>query len=163
MSQGFITGKHIPRRTFLRGVGASVALPFLDAMVPAGPLWAKMAPSVIGKTRLLCIEEVHGVAGCNVWGASQHLFAPETMGKNFKLRPENVLSPLAPYQEYMTVISNTDCRMAEAWSTPEIGGDHFRSSAVWLTQSHPKQTQGSDLYRSEERRVGKDVRIELQI
>jgi hypothetical protein len=142
----FISGKHIERRTFLRGMGASVALPFLDAMVPAGSLGRKIAPSIAGKTRLLCIEEVHGVAGCNAWGQSMNLFAPETIGKNFKMKADNVLAPLAPYQDYLTIVSNTDCRMAEAWSTPEIGGDHFRSSAVWLTQSHPKQTQGSDLY-----------------
>jgi len=46
----------------------------------------------------------------------------------------------------MTIISNTDVRMAEALNLPEIGGDHFRSSAVFLTQSHPKQTNGSDLF-----------------
>ena len=46
----------------------------------------------------------------------------------------------------MTIVSNTDVRMAEAFTAPEIGGDHFRSSAVFLTQSHPKQTQGSDLW-----------------
>ena len=46
----------------------------------------------------------------------------------------------------MTIVSNTDVRMAEAFALPEIGGDHFRSSAVFLTQSHPKQTQGSDIW-----------------
>ena len=46
----------------------------------------------------------------------------------------------------MTIVSNTDVRMAEAFAPPEIGGDHFRSSAVFLTQSHPKQTQGSDIW-----------------
>ena len=46
----------------------------------------------------------------------------------------------------MTIVSNTDVRMAEAFTAPEIGGDHFRSSAVFLTQSHPKQTQGSDIW-----------------
>jgi hypothetical protein len=46
----------------------------------------------------------------------------------------------------MTMVSNTDVRMAEAFTAPEIGGDHFRSSAVFLTQSHPKQTQGSDIW-----------------
>jgi len=46
----------------------------------------------------------------------------------------------------MTIVSNTDVRMAEAFDPGEIGGDHFRSSAVFLTQSHPKQTQGSDLF-----------------
>src|SRR5213078_1334255 len=46
----------------------------------------------------------------------------------------------------ITIISNTDVRNAEAFTLPEIGGDHFRSSAVFLTQSHPKQTQGSDVH-----------------
>ena len=141
----FITGKHIPRRTFLRGVGATAALPFLDAMVPAGRRWSKTA-SVIDRTPLICIEEVHGLAGCNEWGASQHLFAPATEGRDFELLPQNALSSLTPFQDYLTVVSNTDVRMAEALSAPEIGGDHFRSSAVFLTQSHPKQTQGSDLW-----------------
>jgi hypothetical protein len=50
------------------------------------------------------------------------------------------------YRDYLTIISNTDVRMAEALSPPEIGGDHFRSTAVFLTQSHPKQTQGSDIW-----------------
>ncbi len=141
----FITGKHIARRTFLRGMGATVALPFLDAMVPAGRLWSD-AMREQGAMRLVCMEEPHGVAGSNDWGAKQHLFAPETVGRNFSMNPENVLKPLEPFQDYMTIVSNTDVRMAEAWDPAEIGGDHFRSSAVFLTQSHPKQTQGSDLY-----------------
>lgn len=146
MNTGILTGKRIERRTFLRGAGAAVALPFLDAMLPAGRLAAKIAPTVNGGTRLLCIEEVHGLAGCNAWGATQHLFAPEQIGRGFELLPTNALKPLEPYRDEMIIISNTDVRMAEAWSTPEIGGDHFRSSSVWLTQSHPKQTQGSDLF-----------------
>ncbi len=141
----FITGKYIARRTFLRGLGATAALPLLDAMVPAGrPRAARAALSQ--PTRLVCIEEVHGLAGCNEWGATQHLYAPATTGKDFEILPESALTSLAPYQEHLTIISNTDCRMAEAFSTPEIGGDHFRSSAVFLTQAHPKQTQGSDIY-----------------
>ncbi len=141
----FITGKHIARRTFLRGLGATAALPLLDAMVPAGR--ARAAHAVLSQpTRLVCIEEVHGLAGCNEWAATQHLFAPATTGKDFEIIPESALNSLSPYQEHLTIVSNTDCRMAEAFSTPEIGGDHFRSSAVFLTQSHPKQTQGSDIY-----------------
>ena len=140
----FITGKHLARRTFLRGLGATVALPFLDAMVPAGRVFAK-APGA-ERTRLVCIEEVHGLAGCNTWGASKYLFAPEAVGRDFKLVPDNPLTTLEAYREYMTVVSNTDVRMAEAFTAPEIGGDHFRSSAVFLTQSHPKQTQGSDIW-----------------
>ena len=71
-----ITGKYLPRRTFLRGAGAAVALPYLDAMLPAG-LGSKAEASPTDVTRLVCIEEVHGLPGCNEWGASQHLFAPD--------------------------------------------------------------------------------------
>src|SRR5687767_6632919 len=139
----FITGKQLPRRTFLRGaMGATVALPFLDAMVAAKSLGAPAAE----RTRLLCIEEVHGLAGCNKWGATKHLFAPEQTGSNFTILPDSALSSLEPYRQHMTIVSNTDVRMAEAFTAPEIGGDHFRSSAVFLTQSHPKQTQGSDIW-----------------
>ena len=138
----FLTGKHVESRSFLKGMGAAVGLPMLDAMTPAGRGRAKAAE---GPKRLVCIEEVHGVPGCNEWGASQHLFAPETVGRDFDLLPGNVLASLEPYQDDLTIISNTDVRMAEAFSPGEIGGDHFRSSAVFLTQSHPKQTQGSDL------------------
>ena len=55
------------------------------------------------------------------------------------------LAPLEPFRDDITIVSNTDVRNAEAFTAPEIGGDHFRSSAVFLTQMHPKQTQGSDV------------------
>jgi len=138
-----ITGKHIPRRTFLRGAGASLALPFLDAMVPAGRL-ATAATRQAEKTRLVAIEMVHGAAGCNQWGATQNLWSPAAVGGGFDLSPSALVS-LDPWRDYLTIISNTDVRMAEAFQPHEIGGDHFRSSAVFLTQSHPKQTEGSDV------------------
>src|SRR6187431_456123 len=142
----FITGKQLPRRTFLRGaMGAAVALPFLDAMVAAKGIGAKAAATA-DRTRLIAIEEVHGLAGCNKWGATKNLFAPAEVGSNFTIHPDSALSSLEPYREHMTIVSNTDVRMAEAFTAPEIGGDHFRSSAVFLTQSHPKQTQGSDIW-----------------
>ena len=140
----FISGKHMPRRTFLRGVGATVALPFLDAMVSAGGRGT--AATVADRTRLVCIEEVHGLPGCNAWGAGKLLYAPATTGRDFTLVPDNPLKSLEGFRDYMTIISNTDVRNAEAFALPEIGGDHFRSSAVFLTQSHPKQTNGSDLW-----------------
>ena len=58
----FITGKHLPRRTFLKAAGATVALPFLESMVPAGAFRVQAAAP--DRTRLVCIEEVHGLAGC---------------------------------------------------------------------------------------------------
>jgi hypothetical protein len=143
-----LTGKPLPRRTFLRGLGAVVALPYLDAMEPGFRPFGKrgLESAVTDKTRLVAIETVHGAAGSNVWGASKNLWAPSGVGKNFELNPEGALTPLEPWRKYLTIVSNTDTRMAEAFDAPEIGGDHFRSSAVFLTQSHPKQTQGSDLY-----------------
>ncbi|MYI23240.1 MAG: DUF1552 domain-containing protein, partial [Gammaproteobacteria bacterium] len=141
----FITGKHIARRTFLRGMGATVALPLLDSMLPAANPWAarKLAE---GKTRLLAIEVVHGAAGSVEWGAKQFLWEPEKTGRDFELAAQSALTPLEEWRRYMTIVSNTDVRMAEAFTGPEIGGDHFRSSATFLTQAHPKQTQSSDLY-----------------
>ena len=140
----FLTGKTLPRRTFLKGAGATVALPLLDAMFPAGRLRA--VPLADRPTRLICIEEVHGVPGCNEWGAEQHLFAPATTGRDFELVDANVLKALEPWREHLTIVSNTDVRMAEAFEAQEVGGDHFRSSAVFLTQAHPRQTQGSDIF-----------------
>ena len=136
----FITGKHIPRRTFIHSVGATVALPFLDAMVPAGRLLAPESDP----TRLVAIEQVHGAAGCNEWGATQNLWAPAAVGRDFDLS-SSALSPLEAYRDHLTIVSNTDVRNAEADEPAEIGGDHFRSSAVFLTQAHPKQTRGSDV------------------
>ena len=141
----FLTGKQIPRRTFLRGLGVSVALPYLNAMEPAAKMLGGKAAAA-KKTSMVCIETVHGAAGSNALGASKNLWAPAAVGRDFEFSAESALSPLAAWRNYLTIVSNTDTRMAEAFAAPEIGGDHFRSAAVFLTQSHPKQTQGSDLY-----------------
>jgi hypothetical protein len=139
----FLFGKQLPRRTFLRGLGATVALPFLDAMVPIGrKAYGVMASE---RTRLVAIEMVHGAAGCNELGARMNLWSPAQVGSAFDLSP-TALSSLEAYRDYLTIISNTDVRQAEPFSPHEIGGDHFRSSAVFLTQSHPTQTEGSNVY-----------------
>jgi hypothetical protein len=142
----FITGKHISRRALLKGMSASVGLPLLDAMVPAGrPLAATEAGKAADATRLVCIENVHGSAGSNDLGASLGLWAPKEEGKDFDLTNSS-MNPLDPYRKHLTIVSDTDSRMADAFSPGEIGGDHFRTTAVFLTQSHPKQTQGSDVF-----------------
>ena len=137
-----ITKKHISRRTVLRGMGVTMALPFLDAMVPARTVLAKTAAA--GKIRLSCIEQVHGAAGSTKIGLEKNMWSPAAVGRTFDLSPTS-LSPLEPFRDYITVVSNTDVRNAEAFAPNEIGGDHFRSSAVFLTQAHPKQTEGSDV------------------
>ena len=144
----FLTRSAMPRRSFLRGMGATVALPYLDAMVPSLGRFGSgaAAAAAADKTRLICIESVHGAAGSNNWGATKNLWAPAKVGREFELIADGALPALEPWRKYLTIVSNTDTRMAEAFDGPEIGGDHFRSSAVFLTQSHPKQTNGSDLY-----------------
>jgi hypothetical protein len=122
-------------------MGATVALPFLDAMVPAGRIW-RGAPG--DRTRLVAIEMVHGAAGCNELGAKMNLWSPAEAGRAFNLGT-TALNSLEPYRDYLTIISNTDAREAEPVTPKEIGGDHFRSSAVFLTHEHPKQTEGSDV------------------
>lgn len=138
----FLTGKPLPRRTFIQGLSASFALPYLDAMLPTGRGAARYAAT--DRTRLVAIEMVHGAAGCNELGATLNLWSPKEAGRAFNLG-STALTSLEPYRDYLTIISNTDVREAEPTTPKEIGGDHFRSSAVYLTQSHPKQTEGSDV------------------
>src|SRR3954468_21224676 len=138
----FITNKHLSRRAVLKGIGVTMALPMLDAMAPARALAQSAAAGK--KLRFVAIEMVHGAAGSAPIGAQKHLWSPAATGNSFDLSP-SVLSPLEPFRDYVTIVSNTDVRNAEAFTAPEIGGDHFRSSAVFLTQMHPKQTQGSDV------------------
>ena len=137
----YVTNKHISRREVLKGAGIAIALPYMSAMVPA----MKSTASLSEKPRLVCMEMVHGAAGCNVIGAKKHLWAPAVEGHDFDLSTSS-LRPLEPFRDQITIVSNTDVRNAEAHSPPEIGGDHFRSSSVFLTQSHPKQTEGSDVH-----------------
>lgn len=136
----FVSKKALDRRTFLKSAGGAVfALPFLDAMQPA----LTAAPKA--KPKLIAIEVVHGSAGSTIYGEKNHLWSPVGTGSDFDLKG-SILEPLTDWRDYLTIISNTDVRNAEAFTLPEIGGDHFRSSAVFLTQCHPKQTQGSDVH-----------------
>src|SRR5207302_1140640 len=142
----YITKKCMPRRTVLKTMGATVALPFLDAMVPAATAWTKTeAAASTDRTRLVAIEIVHGSAGSTQLGVKEHWWAPSAAGSNFDLSPTS-LKPLEPYRDYLTIVSNTMNHPAEAWSAAEVGGDHFRSSATFLTQAHPRQTEGSDIH-----------------
>jgi len=145
----FITQKRLPRRSVLKGLGATIALPFLDAMVPAGAARhtasAREVAAGARRVRLVAMEMVHGAAGSTNFGAKRNLWSPAAVGSTFDLAPTSLAS-LEPYRNDLTIVSNTDVRNAEAFIPPEIGGDHFRSAAVFLTQAHPHQTQGSDLH-----------------
>jgi hypothetical protein len=108
------------------------------------PTRAAEARQMNRKLRFVAIEMVHGAAGSTAFGEKKNLWAPAETGSAFDLSPSSLL-PLEPYREHLTIVSRTDVRNAEAFAPPEIGGDHFRSAAVFLTQSHPHQTQGSDI------------------
>jgi len=111
-------------------------------MVPAQTPVAKTAANP--KSRLCCIEMVHGSAGATGEGSNKHYWSPEKEGSDFTFSQS--LEPLAPYRDYLTIVSDTDLHPATAWSAAEEGADHFRSSAVYLTAAHPKMTEGSDYY-----------------
>jgi hypothetical protein len=138
-----ITQKHLSRRTILRGMGVTMALPLLEAMLPAGRAYAKTAAAA-RKVRFSAIEMVHGSAGATKLGLEKNMWSPAQVGRAFDLSPSS-LKPLEPFRDYLTIVSNTDVRNAEAFELPEIGADHFRSSAVFLTQAKPYQTQGSNV------------------
>src|ERR1700688_2516674 len=90
----FITKKHLPRRTFLRGVmGATISLPLLDSMIP--PMTALAATAANPKSRLGFIYVPHG--------AVMDKFTPSTEGAGFEFTP--ILSPLEPFRDRLTIIS----------------------------------------------------------
>jgi hypothetical protein len=133
----FLKKVALPRRTFLRGAGSVIALPLLDAMLPAQtPLRETNAAS---SARLVCLEMVHGSAGSTDYGTSKHYWSPEQAGRDFELSYS--LQPLAGVREAITIVSNTKAKTAEAQRPKEVGADHFRSSAVFLTAARARQSE----------------------
>src|SRR6267142_1917074 len=114
----YIAKKALSRRTFLRGVGATLALPMLDAMVPA--LSAASAPA----PRLGFIYVANGVI--------QKQWNPTTTGAGFELPP--ILKPLEPVRDYINVLSGLAHLQADTFG--DGTGDHPRASAAWLTGVH---------------------------
>ncbi len=111
----------IPRRTFIKGAGATIALPFLDAMVPA------LAASDVKPS--LKVGNVYLTTGrvMNSW-------TPKTVGENFELTP--TLEPFAPYKDQMLVVSGMDIKCSDLLPG-ERGGPHARPCAAYLTGVHP--------------------------
>lgn len=127
-----ITKMALARRTFLRGIGAAVALPLLDAMVPALSATSRTAAAPIRRLGFVYIPN----------GAIMEQWTPAAEGKAFELAP--ILKPLEAHRDHLTVVSNLDSRPAEA-AEGEGSGDHARASAVWLSGVHPKRTEGADV------------------
>jgi len=123
-------------------MGVTLGLPLLDAMAPAQTP-VRLTAAGGRRTRFACIEMVHGAAGSAEDASSRHYWSPAQEGAAFEFSYS--LEPLAPFRDYITVVSGTDARQADAFEPSEVGADHFRSSAVFLTAAHPKQTDGADL------------------
>jgi hypothetical protein len=116
------------------------------ALAKASSAYAKATADRAGKGRikLVCIEQVHGAAGSSAYGLQHNLWSPAAVGRDFDLSPTSLHS-LEPFRGHLTIISNTDVPSADPTEAREIGGDHFRSSAAYLTQSYPKRTDGADV------------------
>src|SRR5215211_6998516 len=114
----FITKKHLSRRTFLHGVGVTIALPFLESMLPAGRVFGQAAAGP--RTRLGCIYVPHG--------AIMSKWTPATDGAAFEL--SEILQPMKPFHDRITVIS--DLRHALAYGSGATA-NHNRAAASFLS------------------------------
>jgi len=122
----FITKKHLSRRTFLQGAGATLALPFLESMIPA--LTAQAATN--SGTRLAFIYLPHG--------AIMDRWTPKTEGRDFEFTP--ILKPIEAFREYITVVSGLHHKAADSTAV------HSLSPTTWLSGVRPKPTQGPDAF-----------------
>jgi hypothetical protein len=125
-----ILKKAIPRRTFLRGTGAALALPLLDAMTPA---FAQEAKRPI---RMAFMQTPNGIFNLN------NEWTPKTEGADFEMT--RTLKPLEAVRENIVVLSGLDQQQA-AGHDGEVGGDHPRACTAWLTGTHAKMTSGADI------------------
>ncbi len=124
--------KAIPRRVFLRGLGATMALPLLDSMIPA--FASTLEPAGKPNIRLGFLYVPNGII-MDQW-------TPATEGAGFEITP--TLAPLASFRDQLLVLSGLAHNTGKALEG-EGGGEHARASAVFLTGTHPKKTEGADL------------------
>jgi len=123
----FITKKHIPRRAVLKAAGVSFALPFLDAMVPAGTALAQTA--AVPKLRTGFFYIPHGaIMGNTSYGPSLDRWTPSGSGATFKLSP--ILASLEPYKKYVTSFGNLQ-------NAATAGSVHSFTPATWLSATRP--------------------------
>jgi len=125
-----ILKKSIPRRTFLRGAGAALALPMLDAMTPA------FAADTARPTRLAFMQVPNGIFNLN------NEWTPKTEGTDWEMTP--TLKPLEAFRDRLVIPSGLDHQQA-AGRDGEIGGDHPRACTAFLTGTHAKMTSGADI------------------
>ena len=124
----FITKKSLPRRTFLRGMGATLALPLLDSMIPARTLLAQTAATPLPRLGFVYVPH----------GAIMDKWTPASVGAGFEFTP--ILKPLEPFRDYVNVVSGLGHRAADTTAV------HSLSPTTWLSGVRPKATQGVDAF-----------------
>jgi hypothetical protein len=124
----FITKKSLPRRTFLRGMGATLALPLLDSMIPARTLLAQTAAKPLPRLGFVYVPH----------GAIMDKWTPASVGAGFEYTP--ILKPLEPFRDYVNVVSGLGHKAADTTAV------HSLSPTTWLSGVRPKATQGVDAF-----------------
>jgi hypothetical protein len=127
----YITRKHLSRRTLLRGVGTALALPWLDAMMPA--LKAAKNTAAAPVVRLAFVYVPNGI----IPGA----WTPAAEGTAFEFA--RTMKPLEPFREHLLVMSGL--AQINGRALGDGAGDHARAGATWLTGVHPKKTEGAGI------------------
>jgi hypothetical protein len=137
-----ITNKTLARRTFLRGMGAAVALPVLDAMFPAYALRAsaRQARQSMKPVRLGYVYTPNGIIGCSDKSPRKFMWTPKTVGPNFEF--SSTMKALEPYRNDVIVFSGL--AQANGRALGDGPGDHARATATFLTGVHPYKTGGAD-------------------
>ena len=120
----------LPRRTFIRGIGATLALPLLDAMVPAMSAQSKTATRAPRFAAVYCGN-----------GANMNDWTPATEGVGFAFSP--ILKPLEPFRDRTIVFTGLD--NFQATDQGDSGGQHPRAAPAFMSCVHPKQTEGADV------------------
>ena len=143
----FITRNHLSRRTFLHGVGVTMALPLLESMLPAATPLAQT--SAKGRTRLACIYVPHG--------ATMDKWTPTTDGAGFEL--SEILQPLKPFYSQVNIIS--DLGHPQAYGGGSATANHNRSAATFLSGAHaeagPQARLGVTVDQFAARQIGQDT------
>ena len=124
----FITKKHLPRRTFLRGMGVTLALPLLDSMVPARTLLAQTAAKPMPRLGFVYVPH----------GAIMAQWTPDTVGSGIDFK--SILKPLEEHRNYLNVVSGLGQKAADTTAV------HSLSPTTWLSGVRPKATQGVDAF-----------------
>src|SRR2546423_143039 len=144
----FITKKHLSRRTFLQGAGVTIALPFLESMVPAATPLQQTAASAGARTRFGAIYIPHG--------ATMYKWTPEGEGTKFEF--SEILEPLKPYRDRINIIS--DMSHPQAYGGGSATSNHTRSAAAYLSGANAKSgTQaylGITIDQLAAQRIGQD-------